>query len=207
MFQYRSPVTPAELSPALHALIDSLRPGTEPVYVDVKPREGTHPDAPFAAVDEQVREQGGERVAGWVLRVLPGLFAEAEFYAVWRDPQGSLIDVTPKRRPSARVLFLADPSRPVDGRQVSNLRRPLAADPLVEAYLASFDRMFALMTRGERALQRGPIELEGAEADEARAIQQDQVQLFSQLASRIPAAGPYQPCPCGSGKKVRWCPH
>jgi hypothetical protein len=199
------PVTPAEVNPTLAALCAELAPGIQPFYVDVR----ALPDAPanycFPLVDEQVLRYGGTRMLGWALWEMPGLFVEAEFHAVWKSPAGEHIDIAPKPRPTARVLFLPTPAAVYDGHQVNNQRRAIGNDPDVELYLRGFDQRYEFLNRGERAGQHGKFALTGADADEYKAIQRHMEQARDKIAHKFPRFDPYLPCRCGSGKKARWC--
>jgi hypothetical protein len=198
------PVTPAELLVAIKALIERIAPGQVPVYVDVVPLPGEAANECFGLVDQCVEERGGEAVIGWSLWEFPTLFVEAEFHAVWQKPDGALVDVAPKPSATARVLFLPDPKRRYEGRGVDNVRWPLRQDPVVIAYLTTFESMFELMNRGNRAGQHGEIRLHGKEATEWRSLAAEQAALDLKVKALAPAAGPYHPCLCGSGKKVKW---
>ena len=203
--QFTRPVTPAEISTDLRALIRELSPDREPEYVEVQPVEGAELNECFPLVDQTVEHQGGQAVVGWSLWELPSLFAEAEFHCVWKRPDGRLLDIAPKRAECARILFLTDGRRRYEGRQVNNLRRASRSDPDLLAYLHSFDAEFELMNRGERALQHGEITLVGSDAQEFERIQGVRRQAYFQLSPQFPSVGPYHPCPCGSGKKLKWC--
>ena len=80
---------------------------------------------------------------------------EAAFHSVWQKPDGTLVDVAPKRSSTARVYFLPDPRRSYKGRSLDNIRRPLRRDPPLLVYLETFEAMFELMNRGIRAHQTG----------------------------------------------------
>lgn len=56
---------------------------------------------------EQVRRAGGKRVNGWMIWD-NGNFVESEFHSVWEDPQGNLIDLTPRADGEPEILFLPD---------------------------------------------------------------------------------------------------
>lgn len=204
MNRYERPVTPAEISGSLQALAEQVVPGGTPIYVDVHPIEGVLADECFPLVERQVEENGGQAITGWSLWELPTLFVEAEFHCVWQQPSGDLVDIAAKKHPTARVLFLADLHRKYEGKQVNNVRRTVKSDSMLIAYLATFDAAFELMNRGERANQRA-IELLGKDAEEYHAIQQQRAYLYLQLLPSFPVIGAYLPCPCGSGKKVKWC--
>lgn len=205
MNYFQHPVTPADVSSDFRKLISQIAPGVEPEYVEVVPMPNVLPSECFPLVDDLVRTAGGQAVIGWCLWEMPGLFVEGEFHCVWRSPDGTLKDVAPKRESTSRILFLRDCRRRYEGRQVNNFRRVTSADPNVQAYLSTFDAEFELMNRGERAVQHGQITLKDSEAIEYHEIQTERGKLYVQIAGLIPRIGPYHPCTCGSGKKVKWC--
>ena len=205
MTRFERPVTPAEIWSGLQALVEQIVPGGNPLYVDVRPLQGALVDECFPLVEKHVVEHGGQPIFGWSLWELPSLFVEAEFHCVWQQPSGELLDIAPKKQPTARVLFLADPHSKYEGKQVNNVRQAVKSDSALIAYLATFDAEFELMNGGERAHQHGAIELLDKEAEEYHAIQQQRAYLYFQLQHSFPVIGAYHPCPCGSGKKVKWC--
>ena len=205
MSRYITPVTPAEVSPKLAELCASLAPGIEPTYVAVRPIVGAPANECFPLVDASVLRDGGSSMLGWSLWELPGVFVEAEFHAVWASPTGDLIDVTPKNRQVSRILFLPGKDLVYFGRQVNNVRRALSSDPCITQYFATFDAEYALMNRGLRADQHGEVKLTESEADVYYSIQTQRAALFPQVLRLVALIGAYTPCPCNSGKKVKWC--
>ena len=203
--KFQRPVTPAEMSGPLTALCESIMPDATPLYIDVRPLNDAPPDECFPLVESQVGIYGGDLVVGWTLWELPTIFVEGEFHAVWRSTAGGLVDIAPKKSPTSRILFLEDLSRRYEGRQVNNVRRAIIKDPIIVEYLATLDAKFELLNHGERAYHHGEIHLEGREAAEFDTIQTKLALLQSQLNSRLPSFGPYSPCWCGSGKKIKWC--
>lgn len=186
-------------------MIDSLVLGATPVYIDVSPLGDEPEDECFLLVQQQVDNHGGEAVVGWSLWEFPNLFVEAEFHCVWRQPDGAFIDITPKRSGIAKVLFIADPARSYEGRQVNNVRRPISQIPELKRYLDSFDSLYEFMNRGDRAEQLGEIHLSGEDAREYGKIMKEQEASFIALVPNLPCIELYHPCPCGSGRKVKWC--
>lgn len=206
MSAYSHPVTPAVLSQPLIALCEEIAPGGAlPVYVDVRPLQGVPSKECFPIVEEHIRINGGTSVIGWSLWELPTLYIEAEFHAVWRAPNGSLVDIAPKPESTQRILFQADTGREYQGCQVNNVRRPLRQDFAVIAFLEACDEEFELMNRRERAWQHGEIALQGEEAAEYQRIQVKKAQCHLLMRPLCPQVGPYTPCWCGSGKKTKWC--
>lgn len=203
--KYDRPVTPAEHSSAIEALCSELCPGETPTYVDVVPLSDALPDECFPLVAAYVEKWGGTQVTGWTIWEFPGLFVEAEFHSVWHGPDGELVDVTPKRTPSARIYFVQDPVKKYVGVQVNNIRRPLSTDPLLQRYLRSFDQRFEILNKGERINQHGAIMLSGEEIARMESLEAEGHEAFLHLRSQLSEVGPYSPCPCGSGRKVKWC--
>lgn len=205
MRRYHGPVTPAEIGSELANLCTMLVAGTQPIYVSVRPESDTPTNECFPLVDVAVSRFGGTRLLGWSLWEFPGIFVEAEFHAVWESPNGELIDIAPKNRPVEKILFLPNKELTYTGRQVNNVRRPLSAEQCIVEYLATFDAEFELLNRGARAEQHGEIELTGSEAVAYTSLQQSRAFLAPEVLQLAAYIGPYTPCPCNSGKKVKWC--
>ena len=205
MRRYLGPVTPAEFGRELANLCAILVADTQPIYVSVRPESGTPINECFPLVDVAVSRFGGAKLLGWSLWEFPGVFVEAEFHAVWESPNGELIDIAPKNRPVERILFLPNKELTYNGRQVNNVRRPLSAAKCIVEYLATFDAEFELLNRGARGEQLGEIELTGSEADEYASLQQRRAFLAPEALQLAAYIGAYTPCPCNSGKKVKWC--
>lgn len=203
--KYDRPVTPAEHSSAIAALCSELCPGETPVYVDVVPLPGAPPNECFPLVAEYVQKWGGTQVTGWSIWEFPGLFVEAEFHSVLRNSDGKLVDITPKRTPSARIYFVQDLVRNYVGVQVNNVRRSMSADPLLRRYLQSFDERFEIMNAGERVNQHGAVMLSREEVSRMESLDAEGYEAFLHLRSQLPEIDAYSPCVCGSGRKVKWC--
>jgi hypothetical protein len=164
------PRTPRAITEAVRSFCRRVVAGSQPVYLDTRPVPGAALDDCFAVVKRRVALGGGERVLGWQIWEHPGLMIEAEFHAVWRDPSGRLRDITPKPNGISSILFLPDPSRGYEERQVNNIREPLWDTPEVRELIAAADARFEFMDRDERAYQHGKIVLRGGDRDEWMAI-------------------------------------
>ena len=71
----------------------------------------------------------------------PGRYFEAEHHAVWRTPQGALVDVTPQTGNPPRILFLPDPPAIFDpARYRRNIMAPDAGNSAAAEYIALADR-------------------------------------------------------------------
>ncbi len=205
MKKYQRPVTPCIDSRSALALCQEISADHQPFYIEVKPLAGENPKDCFFIIDRYVKAHGGERIIGWAIWELPLVFVEAEFHAVWLSPTGEYVDLTPRSSNTARCLFLPDPSMTYSGRQVDNIRRPISQLPEVVALLDVQERLFEIKNRGDRATQIGEIVFLGEEKREIFSAQQSATLKWFEVSRLVPAVGPYLPCPCGSGKKVKWC--
>lgn len=164
--------TPLQISDEIADFCATLAPESTPVFVPIKPAPNADPNDCFNVVSNRVKNNGGQMVIGWQIWETPGVVLEAEFHAVWRHPKkNTLMDLTPKSIRTPQVLFLADPQRTYDDRQVKPILRPLTSLPEAHDWIAAFDALFEFMNRGERANQHGRIVLSASEQNEAIQIQ------------------------------------
>ncbi|MBY6206907.1 MULTISPECIES: hypothetical protein [Halomonas] len=129
-------------------------PRVAPRYVLHQAVAGAEVAQCFRAVEMQVRIYGGEQVVGWALWVWPKVMIEAEWHAVWRDPEGVLMDITP-RPPGMRlgkIAFLLDADGRGKGEARGNIRKNLAGGgrrALVDRYIAQAERAEVALHRAD----------------------------------------------------------
>ena len=99
----------------------------------------------FMDVRNQVDEFGGDVQHGWTIWTWTGIFAEGEFHAVWRSPQGELVDVSSKKHGEPAIMFAADHSRVFRERRVPNIRFAISSDPRVKQLFDLHDRFQRLV--------------------------------------------------------------
>jgi hypothetical protein len=204
--------TPSAISTEIRALCSELVPNQEPEFIRVTPIPDADPLDCFVTVARYAEQHGGSVCYGWQIWEWPRVMVEAEFHAVWLDSDGRFHDITPKQIPVNRILFLPDPGRKYDGRQVNNVRRPLLHDAEMISYIDACNKEFELLNRGKRAYQHGAITLDPSEALELEDIRNRKLRFEMQFLSapqepirKIPRPGRNDPCPCGSGKKFKKC--
>lgn len=100
-----------------------------PDYVPVEPGDDCRADSCFQNVRAMIRRDGGSMQHGWRMREQPAVFVEGEFYAVWRRPDGGLVDVTPRTDGLTEILFLPDSKMVWDGGDVEPRRLMLHEKP------------------------------------------------------------------------------
>lgn len=204
--KYKHPVTPVDVqSSAIELIRTHLKTSHVPVYVDSAPLPDAKTDDCFPTVGEYVRINGGSRILGWSIWELPGVYIEAEFHAVWKSDSGQLLDITPKKEATRRILFLQDDSTPYEGHQVNSLRVPIKRHEAVIAFLQVCEKEFEFSNEGERKGMHGAIALTGLDAMRYSEIMREKMVTMMEVVKLSPPVGPYSPCPCGSGLKTKWC--
>lgn len=174
--------TPRAITSNVLSLCRELVPDPKPVFIPVTPEPNAKSLDCFPVVTCHAEEHGGSVCYGWQIWETPGFMIEAEFHAIWRDPRGGLHDITPKRLPVTEILFLPDPVKKYDGRQVNNVRRPLSDDPRIKPFFDLCDKEFELLDRGQRDYEHGAIRLVGDEAAALQNIQRRKDELEMELA-------------------------
>lgn len=148
---------PKIVKPYVISFCRSIVTQPEPVYLPVRPLEGAPANDCFLIVPQYVLQHGGEQLIGWSIWEWPRVYIEAEFHLVWRQPDGEIVDLTPKIVAMPRILFLPDARRIYRGRQVDNIRKPLNHDPAVRRFCELAAQMHKEQNRGALADYYGPI--------------------------------------------------
>ena len=134
-------VVPCVITKKVRRFCEQLAPSQIPVYIPVRPEAQAVELECYGNVLEKVRTSGGECVYGWEISEVPQIFLEAQFHAVWRSPDGELVDVTPPQIEAQRVLFLPDPGRVYEGVKVANQRFAIGNAALAERYWKLSDHL------------------------------------------------------------------
>ena len=135
-------------------------------------------------VPKQVAAYGGFQLTGWAIWEVPGLFIEAEFHAVWQQPSGVILDVTPHAIPCRNILFLPDPKLQYEGRQIDNIRKPLVNDRDLVRFLYLHHRRFEILNEGNLADQHGLIALPKKQRREYERLVDEMTKLYKRLDRR-----------------------
>ena len=102
--------TPSAITPSVLGFAATSLGGLTIVEVPVVPDQYGLYCFCFDGVLEKVRHDGGGIRLGWVIWEWPNAFLNAEFHAVWIDPAGQLVDITPKPLGEKTILFAPDPT-------------------------------------------------------------------------------------------------
>lgn len=108
-----SETTPLEVTNALVQFCAALT-SSDPQYVPVV--DDTHGLYGWCSdgVAEKIKFDGGTHAFGWIVWEWPNAIWTAEFHDVWKNPDGELIDITPKPGGESSILFVYDHTRPQD---------------------------------------------------------------------------------------------
>jgi hypothetical protein len=109
--------------------------GNPPIYVPYEQREGATVSGCFTNVRKAVEEEGGTIIYGWMLWELKGALIEAEHHAVWEKPDGTLVDITPKRDGEQSIVFVRDDSAIYTGKFIDMKRFAAFGNSLARTFI------------------------------------------------------------------------
>jgi len=191
--------TPPAIDKHIKRLIARVVPGGQPVYLSVQPGANAIPGECFANVAAKVAADGGSILYGWQLWEWPHVLVEAEFHSVWRSPDGSLHEITPKHDGDERILFVHDPRRTYSGTPIDNVRVAVRDELLVHHFIEVAERMVRVRIRSGMTVQPGMISMPAHEIEPLIELQT----LIGHMLSSGARAN--DPCACGSGSKYKRC--
>ncbi len=117
---------PKEITPSIRELAKELGTG-EPVWVSVKPFAYAQPGRCYPNVAAYVEAFGGEAREGWLVWEDDcGRWLKAIHHAVWRSPDGRLLDITPHADGEQTIVFCPGGKVKWDGQHpVAGVYKPL----------------------------------------------------------------------------------
>ena len=193
-------VVPSEISPLVMDFCNTVSPGQTPQYVNVIPESYCQENFCFPNVEQKVQIDGGSIVYGWQIWLMPEILIEAEFHAVWKSPQGELIDIIPRSQPVEKILFIQDLERTYTGKKVDNIRKNISDNELVDTFINIAKCEFNIVSYFETFKSRyfiPEMDIEiGKELIEIHRIYLGMIRNKMKRSDR---------CICGSGKKFKNC--
>lgn len=101
-------VVPDTDAPHVRALLAEL--GAEaPLRIELRDDHLGLYGWPADGIQARIETDGGTMRNGWRLREWPDMLLTAEAHAVWDEPDGTLVDITPASTPGSLALFAPDP--------------------------------------------------------------------------------------------------
>lgn len=119
------PTTPTVISKEIIDFCKEIDPTYFPKYIPVVQSEDVRFNYCMTDVPKYIEKHGGRVQFGWTIWEYPSIFLEAEFHATWINPQGKIIDITPKPDGETTILYLKDSKRVYENKLVDNIRKPL----------------------------------------------------------------------------------
>ena len=136
-------------TPALSALRRKLS-AVKLHVVARRPLVWARPSRCYWNVKDCVAQSGGRIRFGWMVIEISALTLVAWHHAVWQQPDGRWLDITPHPQSAwgeGTTAFLEDPSQDYDlswpPAQVQQFQ-PLVSDPRLDAFISAYESQFAL---------------------------------------------------------------
>lgn len=170
---------PDKTNENIKKLVSKLGIEIEPMILDIIPDADAEYGSCFVNVLNKVREEKGEIIYGWQFCEYPYMI-EAEFHAVWKSPNGQLIDITPSISNENQILFIIDKSRVFQGESIDNIRFNTTTNELVDDIIRVEEARFRFMNKGERKNILGELPLNEKEASIWQAIN-----LYSEVLEQM----------------------
>lgn len=190
--------TPAAITRPILKLCKEVAGAAEARFIPV--RTGSQPAAlsSFDAVAFKVEQEGGSLQPGWAVWQFADALIEVEFIAVWRSPEGELVDVAARPGGEQTILFVEDAKRSAGGAPVDSERRALRRDPLIEDFITLGRKQFLLL-HADQSRDAGT-------AEDAPALMRRMAvaQLIVKNMLEKGQSGD-DPCLCNSGKRYKNC--
>lgn len=183
--------TPSVITDEIKQLCATICPEAKPFYVDASPFDGMQPNECFKNVDTVMQKLDGERITGWAIWQWANILVEAEAHAIWKAPDGQLIDVSPHISAEEHILFLPDDRVQFNGNPIPSHRQALTNSPLVAELIALSDKKDTIAA---------------ASSGQTYAMDTADVRRMAELIFQFHrSAERNEPCPCGSGLKYKKC--
>lgn len=163
----------------------------QPIYVPVKASSKSRFNECFPNVAEYVEEYGGQSVFGRCIWQRANVLIEAEAHAVWKSPNGDLIDITPHINEEKSILFLIEPQMVYRGNIIPSIRKELTSSPLVAEFISLFNERDQIAA-----------EANGNTYTLTTTMLKRMYEIEELLNQKV---GRNDPCPCQSGIKYKKC--
>lgn len=138
---------PGAITPEVELLLDTMQVDYDPELVPVRPEEYSQHDACYDNVAEKVKRDGGKLHYGWVVWQSKHII-EAEHYAVWENPAGDLVDVSPNKLGAETIMFIPD-NQPINNNlmAIPNVRVNTTNSRLIDDFILlseTVDKLYGL---------------------------------------------------------------
>ncbi len=163
------PFTPNEDDKDVLKLLAHIDLLYHPIRMPISAKQGAALSDCTNIVNEHIKEYGGKIVYGWQIWKC-AILVEAEFHAVWENPKGVLVDLTPKPSGFTYILFAKDDRIVYEGKQIDSVRLNITDNPLVDHFIETSKAFYRLQNNGDKALLQGKAFEESLSQDEIQRL-------------------------------------
>lgn len=192
---------PKKITKEIEELCHKINEDSQPIYVAVDSKVPASNETDCVEnVAFKMMNDGGDFQFGWAIWEWPEVMLEAEFWVVWVNHDGQLVDVTPRGR-GDKILFIADDKTKFEGKPIDSILKPIIDHPLILQYIEINQRIWQ---QTDDLSAAGKSEMVICEAikpllDKKDALEEE---IDEKLSGGV---GRNDLCPCGSGKKFKKC--
>ena len=194
-----SVTTPNKINENVSSLIELIPGAEDAIFLEVNPEQGSKILDCFENVKKKIDRSYGEMLCGWVIWEWKGVLEEAEYHAVWRSPQGKILDITPQSDGEKKVLFVPCPKDIYDGIRKDNIRLAVRDDMIVHHFILLCEEIF----KKQSAIEGGAIySCANNKSKEIVPLMKAREFMKNSIFSGLRAN---KPCLCGSQKIYSQC--
>lgn len=174
----------------------------KPIYIDIIPDTNSRNGDCFLNVLDKVKIANGEAVYGWQFAEY-AFMIEAEFHAVWKSSEGTLIDITPSADPTAKkILFVIDRNKKFDGTRTDNFRLNTTQNKLVDDIIEIERAKFKLINEAKSVNERDEVQFNKEEEIKWIVVNEFSVIVDEMCRQNMTVLSK---CFCNSGKTYEEC--
>jgi len=195
--------TPKAITERVLELCRRIDPTQSPRFLQIQNAVGNEVNECFINVRQKIAREGGTTQHGWIIWEDPDRLIEGVFHAVWVNPAGELIDITPQMDGEKQILFLPDSKRIYENCPKDNIRLVLTDDPEVVATVKRSEQFSKLREKYNVDGKRAKIPTD--ELFDALGVSLSIDFAYNESPSGRIKIGRNDPFSCGSGKKFKKC--
>jgi len=193
-------VSPLDINENVLTLARKLNTGFEPKIVPVKVEKDALLQSCFGNVERKIARDGGSIIYGWIVWK-SNILCEGEFHAVWKSPDGQLIDVTPQEKIYDKVMFIPEPKKKYQGQSIDNVRINITSNKVVDDFILVCETTSKAYSSGKRSSEL-ILTLPEPVLHIIHSLEGWRNSLLKHI---LQGKGRRDPCICGSGKKYKNC--
>lgn len=141
---------PFKINKQVKNLMDKLNAEFEPEFVPVIIEPYAKMQQCFGNVEAKIKRDGGSSHYGWAVWQ-SDIICEGERHAVWKSPEGNLVDITPRDTAIDKIFFISDNNLIYKGQLIDNVRINISSNKIVDDYILVIESIEILFTYGKRA--------------------------------------------------------